>query len=195
VNLEPCYENHVAYQSRKAITPEQVRRAMYWSLLHTPAAGVTYGGHGVWGWDDGTSPPTDHPGSGIPLPWQQALTMPGAAQMRHLAQYFTSIDFGRLRPALGAVVNQPGRHEPKRFIAAARTDRHDLLVLYVPEDRAVDVKADMLPPSPRASWFNPRTGETSTAVGQEAAGAIRFHTPAEGDWILQFAAHGKQSTY
>ncbi|HSO92266.1 MAG TPA: DUF4038 domain-containing protein, partial [Arthrobacter sp.] len=33
VNLEPCYENHVAYQSRKGITPEQVRRAMYWSLL------------------------------------------------------------------------------------------------------------------------------------------------------------------
>jgi len=195
VNLEPCYENHMAYQSRKAITPEQVRRAMYWSLLHTPAAGVTYGGHGVWGWDDGTRPPTDHPGSGIPLPWQQALTMPGAMQMRHLAQYFTSIDFWRLRPAPEAVVNQPGRHEPKRFIAAARTDRHDLLVFYVPEDRAVDVKADMLPPSPRASWFNPRTGETGAAVGEEAAGAIRFHTPAEGDWILQFAAHGKQSTY
>jgi len=195
VNLEPCYENHVAYQSRKAITAEQVRRAMYWSLLHTPAAGVTYGGHGVWGWDDGTRPPTDHPGSGVPLPWQQSLAMPGAMQMRHLAQYFTSIDFGRLRPAPEAVVNQPGREEPRRFIAAARTDRHDLLVLYVPEDRAVDVKADMLPPSPRASWFNPRTGEISVAEAEEAAGALRFRTPSEGDWILQFVAHGKQSKY
>ncbi|MFO7692080.1 MAG: DUF4038 domain-containing protein [Vicinamibacterales bacterium] len=195
VNLEPCYENHVAYQSRKAITAEQVRRAMYWSLLHTPAAGVSYGGHGVWGWDDGTRPPTDHAGSGIPLPWQQALTMPGATQMRHLAQYFTSIDFGRLRPAPEAVANQPGSQEPKRFIAAARTDGKGLLVLYVPEDRAVDVKADMLPPSPRASWFNPRTGEISTAVGEEADGVLRFRTPSEGDWILQFVAHGKPSKY
>ena len=185
VNLEPCYENHLAYQSRRPIAPEQVRRAMYWSLLHTPTAGVAYGGHGVWGWDDGTRPPTDHAGSGVPLPWQQALTMPGARQMEYLSRYFTSIDFGRLRPAPEVVVNQPGSQEPRRFIAAARTDRNDLLVLYVPEDRAVDVKADTLPPSPRASWFDPRTGETSTAVGDTTAGAVRFRTPSEGDWILQ----------
>jgi hypothetical protein len=192
VNLEPCYENHVAYQSRAAITPEQVRRAIYWSLLHTPTAGVTYGGHGVWGWDDGTRPPTDHPGTGIPQAWQKALTMPGAMQMTHLARYFTSIDFGRLRPAPDAVANQPGRDEPRRFIAAARTDQRDLLVLYVPEDRAVDVNGGMLPPDPQASWFNPRTGETSAAVGEQADGARRFRTPSEGDWILQFVARGKQ---
>jgi hypothetical protein len=191
VNLEPCYEDHVAYQSGKAITPEQVRRAIYWSLLHTPAAGVTYGGHGVWGWDDGTRPPTDHAGTGTPMPWQKALTMPGAGQMKHLSDYFTSIDFGRLRPAPEAVVNQPGSHEPKRFIAAARTDGKDLLVLYVPEDRTVDVKLDMLPHSPRASWFNPRTGEASPAVGGATAGALRFRTPSEGDWILQFITQRK----
>jgi hypothetical protein len=193
VNLEPCYENHVAYQSGKAITPAQVRRAMYWSLLHTPTAGVTYGGHGVWGWDDGTRPPTDHPGTGVPMAWQRALTMPGAVQMTHLARYFTSIEYGRLRPAPEAVANQPGRVEPRRFIAAARTDERDLLVLYVPEDRAVDVNAGMLPPAPQASWFNPRTGETSTAVGEAVDGARRFRTPSEGDWILQFVARGRHA--
>jgi len=77
-------------------------------------------------------------------------------------------------------------------MAAARTDERDLLVLYVPEDRAVDVNAGMLPPAPQASWFNPRTGETSAAVGEEAAGAVRFRTPSDGDWILQFVAHGEQ---
>jgi len=105
--------------------------------------------------------------------------------MEYLSRYFTSIDFGRLRPAPEVVVNQPGSQEPRRFIAAARTDRNDLLVLYVPEDRAVDVKADTLPPSPRASWFDPRTGETSAAVGDTTPGAVRFRTPSEGDWILQ----------
>jgi len=34
VNLEPCYENHLAYQSRRPIAPEQVRRAM---VLVAPA--------------------------------------------------------------------------------------------------------------------------------------------------------------
>ena len=81
LNLEPPYENHLAYQSKKPISPEITRRAIYWSLLCAPTAGVTYGGHGVWGWDDGTKPPTDHPGTGVPLPWQKALTMPAAAQM------------------------------------------------------------------------------------------------------------------
>lgn len=191
VNLEPCYENHVAYQSKKPITPELTRRAMYWSLLHTPTAGVTYGGHGVWGWDDGTKPPTDHAGTGTPMPWQRALTMPGAEQMKHLSHYFTSIDFGRLRPSPAVVVNQPGTQEPKRFIAAARTDQKDLLVLYVPEDRTVEVKLDMLPPSPNVSWYNPRTGETNTAVGVVTTSTVQFPTPSEGDWILQLITQKK----
>jgi hypothetical protein len=113
-------------------------------------------------------------------------------QMTHLARYFTSIDFGRLRPAPEALAHQPGRDEPRRFVAAARTEQRDLLVLYVPEDRAVDVNAGLLPPAPQASWFNPRTGETSAAVGEEAAGVLRFSTPSEGDWILQFVARAKQ---
>jgi len=191
IDLEPGYENHIAYQSKKAITPDQVRRAIYWSLLNTPTAGVTYGGHGVWGWDDGTQPPTDHAGSGTPLPWQKALTMPAAEQMKHLAHYFTSLDFWRLRPAPAVVVNQPGAQEPKRFIAAARSDKKDLLVLYVPEDRTVEVKLDLLPPSPNVSWYNPRTGETNTAVGVVTTSTVQFPTPSEGDWILQLVTQKK----
>src|SRR4029077_2975667 len=121
INLEPPYENHLAYQSKKPHTPESVRRAVYWSLLNGPTAGVTYGGHGVWGWDDGSKPPTDHPSTGTPLPWQKALTMPPAEQMARLYDFFTSIDFWRLRPASVFVVNQPGKENPAKFIAAART--------------------------------------------------------------------------
>ncbi|MEZ4664190.1 MAG: DUF4038 domain-containing protein [Caldilineaceae bacterium] len=58
--MEPPYENHVAYQSGQPHDAHSVRRAMYWSLLNAPTAGVTYGGHGVWGWDDGSTPPVDH---------------------------------------------------------------------------------------------------------------------------------------
>ncbi len=108
INLEPPYEYHLAYQSKTPITPHTVRRAVYWSLLNAPVAGVTYGGHGVWGWDDGTKLPTDHTGTGMPLPWQKALVMPGAEQMAHVASLFTSIDYWRLRPAPQALAAQPG---------------------------------------------------------------------------------------
>lgn len=184
VNLEPPYENHVAYQSKKPVSPETARRAMYWSLLCAPTAGVTYGGHGIWGWDDGTKEPTDHPGTGVPLAWKQALTMPAAAQMTHLAEFFATIDWAELRPAPVTVVNNPGTQKPAKFIASAKTDDKELMVVYVPEERTVEVKLDSMPPSPNVTWFNPRTGEKSPAVAVVTANTCQFPTPAEGDWIL-----------
>jgi hypothetical protein len=184
VNLEPPYENHVAYQSKKPHTPESLRHAIYWSLLDAPTAGVTYGGHGVWGWDDGTKAPTDHPGTGTPLPWQKALTMPGAEQMKPLAEFFSSFDFWRLRPAPIAVVNQPGAQNPSKYVAAAKSDQKDLLVLYIPEERSVEVKLSLMPNSPNVTWVNPRTGEKSPAVAVVTTDTCQFPTPAEGDWIL-----------
>jgi hypothetical protein len=184
INLEPPYENHLAYQSKKPITADMTRRAIYWSLLNNPAAGVTYGGHGVWGWDDGKNPPTDHPNTGTPMPWQKALLMPGAEQMRHLVDFFTSIDFAKLRPTPVFVVNQPGASNPGRYVAAARTDKKDVMVVYIPEDRTIEIKLDALPPSPNITWFSPKTGEKSPAVAVVTANTCQFPTPAEGDWIL-----------
>lgn len=183
VNLEPPYENHLAYQSKKPHTADSVRRTLYWSLLNAPTAGVTYGGHGVWGWDDGTRPPTDHGGSGTPLPWQKALTMPGAEQVGPLVDFFTSVDWWKLRPAPMVPVN-PGTALPAAFITASKSDDRNLCVLYIPQDRTVEVKLDLMPTSPNVSWFNPRTGEKSPAVAVVTETTCQFPTPAEGDWIL-----------
>jgi hypothetical protein len=184
INLEPPYENHIAYQSQKRHTPESVRRAIYWSLLVAPTAGVTYGGHGVWGWDDGTKPPVDHPSTGIPMPWRLALTMPGAEQMAHVSDLFNSIEFWRLRPAPEILVVQPGTGTPARHIAAARSEKGDLSVIYVPNERNIKVKSNAIPSSPDLTWFNPRTGETAAPVGVVANDAVEFATPGEGDWVL-----------
>jgi hypothetical protein len=183
INLEPPYEHHLAYQSRKPIPPLVVRRAVYWSLLNAPTAGVTYGGHGVWGWDDGTKPPTDHAGSGVPLPWKEALVMPAAEQMAHVAALFTSIDFPRLRPASDVLAEQPGTETAARFVMAAASEKRDLLVVYTPEVRTIVLKADMMPRG-RATWHNPRTGERTRAAAARAGTVVRFEAPGEGDWVL-----------
>ncbi|MBI4658591.1 MAG: DUF4038 domain-containing protein [Verrucomicrobia bacterium] len=190
INLEPPYENHVAYQSQSRISPLAVRRAVYWSLLSAPTAGVTYGGHGVWGWDDGTKTPTDHPRTGIPLPWKQAIRMPAAEQMAHLATFFASVDFWRLRPAPEILAVQPGNQAARRHIAAARSEPGDLLVVYVPEDRSLEIYQKALPPGFTASWFNPRTGEKASVVAVVNDQSIQFATPDEGDWLL-FVKSGK----
>ncbi|MCI0746571.1 MAG: DUF4038 domain-containing protein [Verrucomicrobia subdivision 3 bacterium] len=184
INLEPPYENHIAYQSKIPISPEIVRRAIYWTLLNNPTAGVTYGGHGVWGWDDGTKPPADHPGTGIPLPWQKALTMPAAEQMAYVYDFFTTNDFHRLRPTPVFVVNNPGKDKPAKFVTAARTDQKDTLIVYVPEDRTIEIKLNALPPSPNITWINPRNGQKSPAVAVVTTDTCQFPTPEEGDWLL-----------
>ena len=183
INLEPPYEYHLAYQSRKPITPEIVRRAVYWSLLNAPTAGVTYGGHGVWGWDDGTKTPADHPNTGIALPWRKAILMPGAEQMAHVASLFTSIDFWRLRPAPDAIASQPGSMTPADFIAASASETRELLVAYSPGPRTIELRASMVPKGP-STWHNPRTGARTKAAGVHADAVVRFDTPAEGDWAL-----------
>ena len=194
INLEPPYENHIAYQSRKPVSPETLRRAIYWSLLGAPTAGVTYGGHGVWGWDDGTKEPTDHRGTGVPLAWQKALIMPGAEQMKHLAEFFASLDWWKLRPAPVMVVNNPGAQSPAKFIAGAKSDDKELMVVYVPTERTVEIKLDLMPPSPNVTWFNPRTGEKSPAVAVVTTSTCQFPTPAEGDWILFMKTDKKPAT-
>lgn len=180
INLEPPYEGHIAYQSRGRISPEQVRRAIYWSLLVAPTAGVSYGGHGVWGWDNGTTDPTNHPGTGVPLAWDKALLMPAAEQITHLYNCFNSIPWWTLRPAPELLTNQPGDEDVKRFITAAKSETNDLAVVYTPLDREISLKLDTLKANLSAHWFDPRTGQRIAATHNNGI----FTTPTPGDWVL-----------
>ncbi|MCI0349793.1 MAG: glycoside hydrolase family 140 protein, partial [Acidobacteriales bacterium] len=134
--------------------------------------------------DDGTKPPTDHAHTGVPLPWKKALTMPGAEQMAHVYSFFITNDFSRLRPTPAFVVNNPGGAKPSKYVAAARSDEKDVMIVYVPEERTIEIKLNSLPPSPNISWFNPRNGQTSPAVAVVTTDTCQFPTPEEGDWLL-----------
>ena len=183
INLEPPYENHLAYQSRKPHDAHSVRRALYWSLLVSPTAGVTYGGHGVWGWDDGSGPPMGHPNTGTPLPWRDALKMPAAEQLQHLAQLFTSVDWWQLRPSpdLLAQPSSPGNSD--KFVAASSTV-DGLALIYTPVEGCVELRRSAFPEDVSALWFDPRTGQRQSAVLQVTPESIQAQTPGSGDWIL-----------
>ena len=164
INLEPPYEGHNGYSSRKPHTARSVRRAMYWSLLVHPIAGVTYGGHGVWSWHTkpGTEP-TDHRGSGVAKVWSEAINLPAAGQLRHLRAVFERLPWTELRPAQKLLSNQPGTQDPTRFIAVAATPNRNSMVAYVP-----DVQNDFLaaaalfPKDLTISLMDPRTGNVIT---------------------------------
>jgi hypothetical protein len=183
IPFAPC-ENGVAGQSGKRFGSDDVRRAVYWSLLLAPPAGVSYGGQGVVNWDTSVGPGIQQANAAdLPL-WRKALFMPAAKQMVHLAKFMNSIDFWKLRPEQKAVASQPGQQSPGRFIAAAGTEDHTLSVVYVPVERTLELLLGDLPRSPAVSWFNPRAGGNDAAVAVVGGSSCQFPTPNPGDWLL-----------
>jgi arylsulfatase A-like enzyme len=183
INLEPPYEDHIAYQSRKPHSAYNVRRAVYWSLLNAPPAGVTYGGHGIWSWQTKPGVPRDHGGTGLARPWHEAVKLPGNTEMKHMAGLFTSLPWWQLRPANEILREQPGVTDPARFVAAAATEDRKTLVAYTPKGDPVALDAKAISADANKSrWFNPRTGRFDPAASNEPG---KFAPPTrDEDWIF-----------
>lgn len=180
INLEPPYEDHVAYQSRQQHTAYTVRRAAYWSLLASPMAGLTYGAHGIWSWQLSPDEPLNHQGTGVAKAWREALALPGSAQMKHLAEFFGALPWSRLRPDQTLLAAQPGANEPTRFVSVARTSDGKVAVIYLPAGGEIALK-ERAPKGKRTEWFNPRTGERTRAGTEDG---FRFRAPDAEDWLL-----------
>jgi hypothetical protein len=183
INTEPNYEAHNGYTYRKVHNDHSVRRAAYWSLLVSPPAGVTYGGQGIWGWHTKVQAPADHLSTGLGSPWYIARDLPGALSMKYLHQFFQSIEWWRLAPAPDVLTEQPGKKDASKFIAAAKSDASDLLVLYLPEGGSVTLKTDSLKQNLTARWYHPRTGGWLDA-GKVEKPRQTFKTADRNDWVL-----------
>jgi hypothetical protein len=182
ISIEPPYEGHLATHSRKPHSDYVSRRAIYWSLLNAPTAGVTYGAHGVWSWHTAVGqPPTDHPKTGVAKTWREALSFPGSTQMKYLEQFFTSVDWWELRPDNNLLSEQPGGDDPARHVSASRSEKGDLGVLYLPVGGEVKLRAGVLAKDLQGTWFDPRTGERTAA---RPSGESTFRAPSELDWVL-----------
>jgi Protein of unknown function (DUF4038)/Domain of unknown function (DUF5060)/Putative collagen-binding domain of a collagenase len=182
INIEPPYEGHLGYHSRKPHSDYATRRAIYWSLLNAPTAGVTYGVHGVWSWHTAVGqPPTDHPDTGVAKTWRESLPFPGSTQMKYLEGFFTSFPWWELRPDDKLLSGQPGGDDPALYVSAARSEKGDLAVLYLPVGGEVRLKAGILTKGLQAKWFDPRTGQSTAA---RPTGDNTFHAPNELDWVL-----------
>jgi Protein of unknown function (DUF4038)/Domain of unknown function (DUF5060)/Putative collagen-binding domain of a collagenase len=187
INIEPNYEAHNGYTYHKVHTDHCVRRAAYWSLLVSPPAGITYGGQGIWGWHTKVQAPADHISTGLGSPWYIAKDLPGALSMKYLHDFFKGIDWWRLVPAPEVLVEQPGKKDASKFIAAANSEEGDLFVAYLPEGGSVTLKTDSLKKGLTARWYHPRTG------GWLDAGTVKqspqtFKTADRNDWVLLIVA-------
>jgi hypothetical protein len=142
----------------------------------------------VFNWDSSIEPvePRTREAT-LPL-WHKSLFLPGAKQLAPLASFVNSNQFWQLRPEPQFVANQPGEQSAHRYICAAGTETKDLALVYIPEDRTLELMFEALPPNPNVSWLNPRTGESSPAVAVVGGRTCQFPTPDPGDWLLVIRA-------
>jgi hypothetical protein len=180
INLEPNYEDHISYFSHQRFDAHAVRRAAYWSLLVSPPAGVTYGAHGIWGWDSHPALPMNHFGSGVARPWSDAISLPGSTDMAHLMTLFSSLQWWTLHPDPSLIANQPGDKDPSAFVTAAKSENNDWALLYFPLGQAVTLRPDQLEGSILVRWFNPRSGNWGATLPLTG----RSLTPPDSeDWV------------
>jgi hypothetical protein len=133
INGEPCYENMGYHKHRYGrFSQSDVRKALWQSLLNGASAGITYGAHGVWSWQQDpvkfrfTSTNFD-----APQRWRDALVFPGAWDYGYARNLLSSFDFSALTPCPHLIEN------PQTGMAAACTG--DTLVVYLPVNRAISL--------------------------------------------------------
>lgn len=187
---EPVYEDHpVNFDQKKAghTLAADVRRPLYWNLFGG-AFGHTYGHHSVWQmWTTHRQPVNDPL-----LPWSEAITQPGATQMRHARALLESRPFLDRVPddalivphRVATAVPGAGRY---RF-AGTRDTAGSYAMVYAPIGRSFAVRMDVIRGAKvKAWWFNPRDG-SARAIGTFANEGTRTFTPPDAgemlDWVL-----------
>jgi hypothetical protein len=180
INIVSWNENSEGANGQR-VSPGDARRIAWWNLLLVPPAGMAYGADGVADWRTAVD---RKPGErDLPL-WHKSMFLAGAKRIQLFADFFESIDYWRLQPAPHDIAVQPGGKEPWHAIVASAAEGRELAVVYVPEERTLELTLQALPASPVVHWFNPRTGEKTPAVAVVGGRTCQFPTPDPHDWVL-----------
>lgn len=184
LNLEPNYEGATGYHHKTVFTDYHVRRGLYWSLLLSPTAGVTYGHDFIWNWNLEPGPSEGHNNThrDIVPPWHTALETPGIRSTTLVRELFESLDWTSLLPAPSLLRNQPGARKVEAFIAVSQA-ANGTIVAYTPLGGPVQFKPELKLP-PVRHLVDPATGACHPL---EACSLNEFLTPEETDSLLIFS--------
>jgi hypothetical protein len=182
---EPLYEEHPLCFNIKehgVSNADNVRKLAYWQVF-AGAAGHTYGCHAVWQMYDEGRVPVNSPQH----TWKESLELTGGRQMGYVRKLMES------RPMLERIPDQSmvlGENDPMEgyYISANRSSKGTFAFIYTPFGRVLNLNTTNLKGgSLNVSWFNPRTGEMTTAVKMEKQPEMAFMPPSKGegmDWVL-----------
>ena len=198
---EPCYEDHPVRGLMKDKKPTEwfddydVRRAAWWSVL-SGACGHVYGTHSIWQFHDLAKRKAQ---TDARTPWQQALDLPGAAQMGVMKKFMEGLDWTKLRRDDDFLLGTPVSPNPPKAMAAVAADG-SFAVVYVPDAMTTSIapnfgKLSFKPAEMDATSINPADGKpmahlTFTAgvfvfaagtESKDATGKVVFRAK---DWVF-----------
>lgn len=181
---EPLYEDHPNCFNAKELgysVADDIRRIMYWNVF-AGGFGQTYGCHDVW-----QMYTLDKNGINEPLrPWQQALDLPMANQVKHLKNLFLSRPFLNRIPDQTMIINK--QEDNEHFVIATRDTEGSYAMVYFPTGQErrlslLNLKAETL----TVWWYDPRTGNSFEGNPILKVKEVSIQPPTFGkgnDWVL-----------
>ncbi len=155
INLESRYDS--AFNQKQM--PRLPRSCGYWSFL-SGCAGYSYGCAGLFNWELTGSQGDPQ---ATPWDWHFAMDRATSTEMKHMSDFFSRLDWWRLEPQQGWILNQS--KDWTRRMVGARSAAGDLAVAYLPDNGAITLEMTGFQAAMRWRWFNPKTGEAVDGEG------------------------------
>jgi hypothetical protein len=195
---EPCYENHPVMTPPRRIGglwertegwrfgDDDTRRAAHHAVF-AGAAGHIYGCHDVWQCYDPERRPAIN---GACLPWRDAIRLPGAVQMGHLATLLREIDLHTWTPDQSVFTSGVGFLGGQQRALVRTADRPGVAV-YAPDGREVRLDLGRCGGGTfGARWWDPREGGWLPADDVEGDRAVIGHPFPHQDGVLLLERRG-----
>jgi hypothetical protein len=192
----PVVNSEVSYEALSGRIPASISRMMFWVDMLSGAAGHTYGANGIWqlnrrGQPYGKSP---HGGTYGPIPWDEAMHLPGSTQIGLGKQFLEKYAWQRFQPhpdwASWATTAATDKKNP--FLTPYSAGDRAVHVVYIPTGRSITLHQLETGKRFDVRYFDPVTGR-ETPVGvihANAKGSWTCSPPggAKNDWILVVSA-------
>ena len=153
IHVRPFFLGESTYEGEHGAwcSALQARKNAYWCAL-SGGFGHAYGS----------------PNWNFPKNWREVLELPGANSLKHLRTLLKSRPWWKLVPDVNNVVAVEGRgaFATNDYTVTALANDGSFALSYLPTKRTLTIDlSKIFGAKVNASWFNPRTGETTSAGG------------------------------
>jgi hypothetical protein len=186
----PVIDGEASYEMLNDSLPTEWTRRMFWLCLMNGAAGHTYGANGIWqcnrpGDPHGQSP---HGGTYGKISWNEAMRLPGSAQVGFGKQLLTQYAWPQFQPHPEWAVFAGDSSLQPEYGPQSSGIPGVVRLTYAPEARPLVCRGLGMDLAYTAAYFDPVSG-AKTKIGtvrSDAAGSWTCPPPAgcDHDWVL-----------